>query len=54
MVPLPEPEGVAVHQDESTVTAQSVFEVTVKVVVPAGGVTFWLEGTTSNVGIAPA
>ena len=32
-------------------TVQAEFEVTVNCVVPAGAVTFWLEGVTVSVGI---
>ena len=35
-------------------TVQEAFEVTVKGVVPAAAVTFWLGGVTESVGVAPA
>jgi hypothetical protein len=40
MVPSPVPEGVTVHQAALLVVDQVVFEVTAKVVFPAGALTF--------------
>lgn len=53
IVPFPVPEGVGVHQVWSLVTVHDVLEVTVKLVDPAGAVTFWFEGLTKRVGAAP-
>ena len=55
IVPLPDPEGVTVHQALSETTVQLVLEVTVKDVDPAGEAgTFWLGGVTLNVAGIPA
>jgi hypothetical protein len=53
IVPLPDPEGVGVHQVWSLVTVHDVLDVTVKLVDPAGAVTFWFEGLTKRAGVAP-
>ena len=50
IVPFPEPEFVTVHHDWLLAEVQDEFEVIVKLVVPAGGVTFWLGGLTERVG----
>ena len=55
MVPFPDPDGVTVHQDWLLTTVQAAFEVTVKVVDPAGVAgTFWLGGVTDIVGTTAA
>ena len=53
MVPLPVPDGVMVHQAASLAADHAELEVTVKLVFPAGAVTFWLGGVTANVGAVP-
>ncbi len=53
-VPLPNPEGVTEHQDAALLASQAELEVTVKLVVPTGAVTFWLDGLTLNEAPAPA
>ena len=52
--PLPEPEGVTVHHDWLLTAFQAVFDATVKAVLPAGAVTFWVDGVTISTGVAPA
>jgi hypothetical protein len=54
MVPFPVPDGFTVHQVWSLTTVQEEFDVTVKFVIPAGAVTFWLGGVTVSVAAAPA
>ncbi len=54
MFPFPEPEGVIVHHVASLDAVQFVLEVTLKLVFPAIEVTFWFEGVTDKVGVAPA
>jgi hypothetical protein len=55
MVPLPVPDGVTVHHVWFDAAVQSALDVTVKFVVPAGVAgTFWFEGVTDSVGVAPA
>ena len=55
MVPFPVPDAVTVHQVWFDAAVQSALEVTVKFVVPAGVAgTFWLDGVTDSVGVAPA
>ena len=54
MVPFPEPDVVMVHQAWSLEEIQVVLEVTVKEVLPAAVVTFWLAGVTDRVGTTPA
>jgi hypothetical protein len=54
MVPFPDPDGVTVHHDWSLEAVQEEVEVTVNEVLPAGGVTGWLEGVTVRTGVRPA
>ena len=53
-VPLPEPDGVTLHQPALLEAVQLEFDVTVKLVLPADEVTFWFEGDTASVAAAPA
>lgn len=51
MVPLPDPEGVTVHQLELEDAVQPMLEVTVNTVEPAGVAgTFWFGGVTERLG----
>jgi hypothetical protein len=54
MVPFPVPPAVTVHQDALLAEVHAELEVTVKVVVPAGAVTFLFDGATESVGATPA
>jgi hypothetical protein len=55
IVPLPDPDGVTVHQGISDTAFQvDAVVVTVKFVDPAGGVTFWFDGETIREGEVPA
>ena len=54
MVPLPDPDGVTVHQLWLLDTVQVVLEVTVKEVFPAEVVTCWPVGEIVNIGEAAA
>jgi len=54
MDPFPVPPDVTVHHVWSLDTIQEELDVTVKLVVPAGDVTFWFGGTTESVGEVPA
>jgi hypothetical protein len=55
MVPLPLPDELTVHQVWLLTTVQDEFDVTANEVDPAGVEgTFWLEGVTVRVGVAPA
>ena len=54
IVPLPLPEGVTVHHPASLCAVQLVFEVTVKLVVPAVAATLCEEGETDKVAAVPA
>ena len=49
-MPLPVPDGVTVHHVWLLVAVHAEFEVTVKGVVPAAAVTFWLDGVTVRLG----
>lgn len=52
---MPDPEGVTVHHGISDTAFQiEAVVVTVKLVYPAGGVTFWFEGETISEGEVPA
>ena len=52
-MPLPVPEGVGVHQAASLTVVHAELEVMLKLVFPAGAVTFWLAGVTASVGDPP-
>jgi len=52
-VPFPVPEGVTEHQVSADIAVHAEFEVTAKLVFPAGYVTFWLAGVTERVGERP-
>jgi hypothetical protein len=55
IVPFPLPEELTVHQVWSLTTVQDEFDITANEVDPAGDAgTFWLEGVTVRVGVAPA
>ena len=47
---FPVPDGLTVHHVWSLKTVQEEFDTTLKAVVPAGVVTFWLGGDTVSVG----
>jgi hypothetical protein len=52
-VPFPDPEGVTVHHAALLAADHAEFDVTLKLVFPAGAVTFWLAGFTVSVGELP-
>jgi hypothetical protein len=52
-VPFPFPDGVTVHHAAALVAVQAELEVTLKLVLPAGALTFWLAGVTAKVGELP-
>jgi hypothetical protein len=51
--PFPEPEPVGMHHPALLPAVQEEFDVTLKVVDPAGVVTSWFGGVTARVGVTP-